>query len=243
MKTVRTIYSDVRTRLGMIRGFPPGHENGPTGWPAWITGAETPTAGPDGKLVFGSRKPAGFSFQDGYFHFLAWPKPDPAFDPSTFDLERDAGKLETMAKVMSPTSPDLSTLQKRGAKLLLYHGWADPALSAYATIDYYNEVVKAAGGAQKADAFVRLFLVPGMHHCSGGPGPNQFDALTALEGWLEKGAAPSRLIATHSTNGVVDRTRPLCPEPQVARYVGTGSVDDASNFRCEAAGSEKSARR
>ena len=90
-----------------------------------------------------------------------------------------------------------------------------------------------AGGPQKADAFVKLFMVPGMHHCGGGPGPNTFDMLTPLENWVEHGAAPAQVVASHAANGVVDRTRPLCPHPQVARYVGSGSVDAAENFRCE----------
>ena len=88
------------------------------------------------------------------------------------------------------------------------------------------------GGLDKTRDFYRLFMAPGMGHCSGGPGPNQFDALTALEQWVEKGVAPDKLIASHSTNGKVDRTRPLCLYPQVARYKGTGSIDEAANFAC-----------
>jgi feruloyl esterase len=93
--------------------------------------------------------------------------------------------------------------------------------------------VDASGGHAAADGFVRFFTVPGMRHCSGGPGPNSFDSLGALEQWVEHGEAPDRIIATHRTNGVVDRTRPLCPYPQVARYLGTGSIDDAVNFVCK----------
>ena len=90
------------------------------------------------------------------------------------------------------------------------------------------------GGYDKTRDFFRLFMAPGMGHCAGGPGPNQFDALTALEQWVEKGVAPDTLIASHSTDGKVDRTRPLCPYPQVARYKGTGSIDEAANFTCAA---------
>src|SRR5205085_3148127 len=97
---------------------------------------------------------------------------------------------------------------------------------------YYDAVAKANGGVEKTREFYRLFLAPGMGHCSGGPGPNQFDALGALETWVEKGAAPDKLIASHSTSGKVDRTRPLCMYPQVARYKGTGSSDDAASFSC-----------
>jgi len=88
-----------------------------------------------------------------------------------------------------------------------------------------------------------LFLAPGMGHCSGGPGPNQFDHLTALEQWVEKGMAPDKLIASHSANGRVDRTRPLCVYPQVARWKGTGSSDEAANFACVAEPAAASPRR
>ena len=90
------------------------------------------------------------------------------------------------------------------------------------------------GGLEKTREFYRFFLAPGMGHCGGGPGPNQFDHLTALEQWVEKGVAPDKMIATHSTGGKVDRTRPLCLYPQVARWKGTGSTDDAANFACVA---------
>jgi len=96
----------------------------------------------------------------------------------------------------------------------------------------YGAVAKANGGLERTRDFYRFFIAPGMGHCSGGPGPNQFDALTALEQWVEKGAAPEKLIASHSTNGKIDRTRPLCLYPQVARYKGTGGSDEAANFTC-----------
>ena len=233
VETVKALYADAKTPLGTIPGFPVGHESGGTGWQAWIVGSEAPVQ-TGNTLAFGSRKPTGYNFQDGYFRFLAFDGADGTFDWRTFDLKRDGPKLEARSKIMSPTDHDLTKLQKRGGKLLIYHGWADPALSAYGSIAYYNDAVKAAGGHQKADDFVRLFMVPGMHHCSGGPGPNTFDMITALENWLDKATPPTRIVASHATNGVVDRTRPLCPEPQVARYLGSGSIDAAENFRCEA---------
>ena len=88
-------------------------------------------------------------------------------------------------------------------------------------------------GARETDDFARLFMVPGMTHCAGGPGPNTFDAVGALEQWVEHSAQPAQMIASHSTNGVVDRTRPLCPYPQVASYKGSGSLDEAANFVCK----------
>jgi feruloyl esterase len=238
LESVKAIYASSTTPDGRtIHGFPVGHEGGNTGWPLWISGRTAPTARTDGKMAFdaesSTNSPTGYRFVDGFFRYMAFEKDDPSYDWHTFDLARDLPKIKTISEILSPTNPDLSAFEKSGGKLLLYHGWADPAISAYGTLDYYNQVVAKAGGKEQADRFARLFLVPGMHHCRGGPGPDRFDSLTALEQWVEKGMAPTRLIATKSTDGKVERTRPLCPEPEVARYVGSGSIDDAANFRCE----------
>jgi len=128
-------------------------------------------------------------------------------------------------------NPDLSAFVKRGGKLLIYHGWNDQLITPHNSVNYY-ESVRSTLGAARTDAAVRLFMAPGMGHCSGGPGPNQADWLTALEQWVEKGVAPTRIIASRASNGVVDRTRPLCVYPQVARYNGKGSTDEAANFSC-----------
>jgi feruloyl esterase len=126
--------------------------------------------------------------------------------------------------------------RKAGGKLILWHGWADHALMAERTIQYYEDVVERLDRRTEVNRFVRLFLAPGMHHCAGGPGPNSFDALSALENWVEKGDAPSSIIATKYVNNVpaqgVERTRPLCTYPKVARYIGSGSINDAANFVC-----------
>jgi feruloyl esterase len=106
-----------------------------------------------------------------------------------------------------------------------------PALQ---TIDYYQSVVDAIGGSAKASDSIRLFVAPGMDHCGGGDGPNVFDKIDALDEWVEQGKAPEELIASHLTNGKVDRTRPLCPYPRVAKYKGSGSIDEAANFACAA---------
>jgi hypothetical protein len=186
--------------------------------------------------------PLGFSFQNGYLQYLAFESSDGAFDWRTFNVDRDGPKLQPFMDVFSPTSTDLSKLRARGAKLILYHGWADPALSAFGTISYYEDVVKKAGGRTESDKFVELFMAPGMHHCMGnGPGPNRFDMLNALDAWVDKGVAPTRVAASHATQGVVDRTRPLCPYPQVARYKGTGSIDAAEKFECASPGTNQAA--
>jgi feruloyl esterase len=157
---------------------------------------------------------------------------DPKWDFRTFDLARDydaVHKIDSLA--LSPTSPDLKPFVARGGKLLIYQGWADMNVAPKSTVAYYERVVKAIGQKQVDDS-VRLFFAPGMAHCGGGEGPNVFDALTPLEQWREQGKAPSSILATHSTGGKVDRSRPLCPFPQVAQYKGAGSIDDAANFAC-----------
>jgi feruloyl esterase len=236
LDTVNAIHGDLKGPLGhTLVSFPLGHEDGPTGWQAWVTGASAPERRGDATLAFAGRPPAGYSFQDGYLKFLAFDIADPMFDWRTFDINRDGPKLQPFLDAFSPTNPDLSKLRARGGKLILYHGWADPALSAFGTIGYYEDVVKKAGGRSQSDRFAELFMAPGMHHCQAtGPGPNRFDLLAALDEWVEHGVKPSRVVASHTVNGVVDRTRPLCPYPQIAKYLGQGSIDQAENFQCAA---------
>lgn len=114
----------------------------------------------------------------------------------------------------------------------MYHGWSDPQVSPANTINYYTSVLKTTGAADTVDS-IRLFMLPGMGHCGGGDGPNTFDAIGALAQWFEKGQAPNQVIASHSTKGAVDRTRPICAYPQIAAYSGTGSIDEATNFVCK----------
>jgi len=157
---------------------------------------------------------------------------DPKWDFRKFDLARDYDAVHKIDNLdLSPTSPDLKAFVARGGKLLMYQGWADQNVAPQSTVDYYYNVVKTIGQKQ-VDGSVRLFFAPGMAHCGGGEGPNVFDALTPLEQWREQGKAPASIPATHSTNGKVDRSRPLCPFPQVALYKGSGSIDDAANFVC-----------
>lgn len=167
---------------------------------------------------------------------------DPGYDPKQFDLDRDLA--EWNAAIVSAegnaTDPNVNDFVGRGGKLLMYHGLNDPSTSALATVDYYEAMEKALAGnaelmggasdsAAKVRESARLFLVPGMNHCRGGVGPNQFDILTALEDWVEKGVAPQKIVATNAERSM---TRPLCPYPQVARYSGSGSTNDAANFAC-----------
>jgi len=165
---------------------------------------------------------------------------NPAWDFRTFDYDRDVAFADAkLGPTMNAFDPDLAPLRARGGKLLLYHGWNDPSISPQNTVNYYERAVDTWRRQEHASAdatpdFVRLFMVPGMLHCSGGPGTDTFDPLAALERWVERGDAPATIPASHVTNGVVTRSRPLCAYPTVAVYAGTGSTDEAANFTCRA---------
>lgn len=156
---------------------------------------------------------------------------DPNWDFRTLDYDRDLAYADQKLGFMNAVDPDLGAFQRHGGKLLMYAGWADPVVPPADTAAYYESVMKTMGESRTMD-FARLFMAPGMAHCAGGPGPNRFDAVGALDQWVTTGVAPAKLLATHATKGTVDRTRPLCPYPQVAKYSGSGSVDDAANFTC-----------
>jgi feruloyl esterase len=169
----------------------------------------------------------------GFFRYFLFH--DPNWDWRTIDWDRDLAYAEQKLSFMHAVERDLTPFRRHGGKLLMYTGWADPVVPPQDTANYYEAVLKTMGGLEKTREFFRFFAAPGMGHCSGGPGPNQFDTLTALEQWVEKGIPPDKLIASHVTNGKVDRTRPLCLYPLVARWKGAGSSDDAANFSCVAA--------
>jgi tannase/feruloyl esterase len=157
---------------------------------------------------------------------------DPNWDYRTLDVGR---QLELARKadngVLAATSTELTPFVSRGGKLLIYHGWSDQNIPPRESVTYYNHLVETMGH-QKVDQGVRLYMVPGMGHCGGGDGPNEFDMLAALEQWREHGKAPIEILASQRINGRVTRTRPLCPYPQIARYQGSGSIDRAENFAC-----------
>jgi feruloyl esterase len=157
---------------------------------------------------------------------------DPNWDWRTFNLATDLAPLEKLDDPANATNPNLTAFMSRGGKLLVYHGWADQQVAPMSTINYYGNVLETMGAAARTSEWFRVFMAPGMAHCRGGDGPNTFDALTALETWVEKGQAPAQIIASHSSAGKLNRTRPLCAYPMVARYDGTGSIDDAANFVC-----------
>jgi tannase/feruloyl esterase len=233
---LKKIYAGPRNSKGeqIIPGFTPGGETGLGGWTPWITGA-TPTAA------------LQFFFSTQTFKNMVYN--DPNWDYKSFDLERDSKYAnEKLAASLNATDPNLKAFSARGGKLILYHGWNDAALPPMNTVNYFQSVVKKLGKRQ-TDSFVRMFMAPGMQHCSGGPGPDSFgqtvtktqsdpqhDLTLALELWVEKGKAPDQIIATKrqgaNSQASVSRSRPLCSYPKVARYKGTGSTDEAANFDC-----------
>lgn len=158
---------------------------------------------------------------------------DPKWDYRTLNFDRDIAFADKEdGGLNNAINPNLQPFFSRGGKLLMYHGWNDALIAPGNSLNYFQSVVKAMGGPGKADGSVRLFMAPGMEHCRGGEGPNEFNAMSAIVPWVEQGKAPEWIVASHSTKGKVDRTRPLCPYPQVAKYKGSGSIDDAANFVC-----------
>jgi feruloyl esterase len=167
------------------------------------------------------------------FRFLVFK--DPRWEVSKFNPETDLARAEEADdNTINALDPNIKAFIDRGGKLIQYHGWSDPQISPGNSAQYYQRVVKALGGVNKVHGSYRLFMAPGMAHCGGGDGPNTFDMVSALELWVEKNKAPDQIVASHAAKGVVDRTRPLCPYPQIAAYKGSGSTDDAANFVCKA---------
>ncbi len=214
-------------------GYLPGAEEGQGGWGLWITG---PAPAKSLMAAFGV----------GYFSNMVYEKSD--WDYKTFALEPGLKLAEDKtASALNATDADLKPFKARGGKLILYHGWNDPAISALNTVNYFESVV-AKMGQRDTDSFVRLYMAPGVQHCDNGPGPDSFGQVgklsfddprhsvdAALEQWVEKGSAPAAIIAAKYTGDKQHpaMTRPLCAYPQTATYKGNGDTNDAANFVCE----------
>ncbi|HET7258423.1 MAG TPA: tannase/feruloyl esterase family alpha/beta hydrolase, partial [Candidatus Acidoferrum sp.] len=184
----------------------------------------------------------------GYFADMVYGKADWDYKKTSLD-DAVAASDEKFSAVLNSTASDMTAFKAHGGKLIIYHGWNDAAISALNSINYYDSVGGKMGLAER-DSFLRLFMVPGMQHCGGGPGPDVFgqggsspvndaqhNIYLALEQWVEKDTAPSSVIASKlagGSPGAVQETRPLCPYPQSAKYKGSGDTNDAANFVCAA---------
>ena len=177
-------------------------------------------------------KPADFNLAEGTMRYLVHKPPQPDYDYKLFNFDRDVHMLDDWSKLADAKNPDLSKFKKHGGKVIMTYGWADPILQPLMGVHYYEAALKTNG--PDTENFFRLFMVPGMSHCGGGIGPDPHDPMTVIIDWVEKGKAPDSIVASKVINNKVVRTRPLCPYPQVARYSGQGSIDDAANFRCVA---------
>jgi feruloyl esterase len=210
-----------RTGERLISGFSPGGEGEENGWGRWITGAT-----PDGKdaLIY--------KFASNFFGNIVFANPN--YDLKRLNLDSDVAMTDArFGPIFNSYSPDLSAFRARGGKLIQYHGWADPAIPALDSVDYYQLVQKTMGNTA---GFYRLFMAPGMLHCGGGPGPNVLAVLPAIAAWVEQNKAPDMIVATKyknsdATGGAV-RTRPLCVYPARAQWDGKGDRARLESFRC-----------
>jgi len=172
-------------------------------------------------------QPVGYALD--FFKYVVFR--DPNWDPKALNYDDDIVRADKAGGLLTAIDSNIPELLSRG-KLLIYHGWGDPGIPPGYTVDYYNNVLKNTRVKNVRDS-VRLFMVPGMGHCGGGEGPNTFDMLGTLDQWVQSGKAPDHVVASKVRDGVVERTRPLCPYPQIATYKGSGSTDDAANFVCK----------
>jgi feruloyl esterase len=235
VEAVRNVYSGPKNPLTGKTIYPGMYPGGEMGWSSGPVINRTTTSGVSSNTFWSY----------AVFHTPEWPF-------RSLDFARDIEALDkNLASITNATDPNLEEFRRLGHKLLYYHGAADPLIPAQNGIDYFDSVVAAQKGLDKTQSFYRAFLVPGLYHCSGGPGPIAFgtssptpagqrdadhDALKSLERWVTAGTAPTRIIATKYTDGDatkgVQLQRPLCPYPQVATYKGSGDMNDASNFSC-----------
>ena len=212
LKAIQTVYDGIACDQGEIYpGFPPGGENEPGGWMPWITGPN------EGSMELGFPS-LQFGFGTEIFKYLIFQ--DPEWDYSKFEFSDFFEETRYASAYLDATSTDYSEFKKRDGKMIIYHGWNDPALSAYATIEHY----KALG---ETDPAISDYVI----HCSSGPGPDRADWIGLLRDWVEKGKAPERVIMSRVRDGEVMMTRPVFPYPRKAIYDGKGDPNLESSFK------------
>lgn len=217
---LRKIYAPVRDKAGNVI-YPATDLGSEVGWEHWVLPRDKD------HVVMSSLA------LRGYISGVAFEKaPPPDYDWRDFDWDRDRDRLYTVSAIVDATHPDLTAFRDAGGKMIVVHGWADEAVPASATVKWYEDVLRFMGGREKTAEFARLFLMPGMSHCGpGGVGPSSYDALDALEAWVERGVPPDVLLTRQDTyEGPVTRTRPVYPYPIETRYKGRGDIDSAESF-------------
>ncbi|HWX22186.1 MAG TPA: tannase/feruloyl esterase family alpha/beta hydrolase [Candidatus Binatia bacterium] len=218
-QAIEAIYRGARNGKGTIYpGFAPPAECVPDQWVAWLTG-------PVPAFAKDHAADLTFAFGTQVFKYLVFNQPD--WDYATYDFSNFDRDARLAASFLNATSPDLDAFKLRKGKLLLWHGWADPALPAQGTVDYYRQVQAHDG---RAGDYCRLFMVPGCLHCGGGPGAAEVDWLSVIVDWVERDKAPDKLIASKRENGKVVMTRPLYPYPEYAAFKGSGDTNSADSF-------------
>ena len=229
---LKAIYGETRNRDGVIYPAQPfGGEGETAGWPAWIVGVNP-------MMITAQRAPsARFAFGTEMFKYFIFANPE--WDYSRYDFTTFRKDSAQAASMLNATDPDLDAFKAKGRKLVIWHGWSDPALTAFGSIKYHDQVTARDPMARD---YLRMFMMPGVLHCAGGPGPDTVDWASVIDEWVEKGQAPARIVARKlAAGGAVTRTRPLCAYPQRAVYNGTGSIDDEKSFSCATAASRPAA--
>ncbi|RRH90312.1 tannase/feruloyl esterase family alpha/beta hydrolase [Variovorax beijingensis] len=203
-----------------VHPLPVGSENIASGWSSWLV-PDSPTGTPSLHTVMVDA-----------FQYLMFQPDRPTFDYLTqLDWNSDPYQMEKAKQLYNATNPDLRAFAAAGKKIVMYHGWADAGVNPLGTIEYKNNVNSLFGGDTAVNSFMKLYMIPGMGHCSGGPGHNNVDWMGHVSNWVEKGQAPTSVIGTKIVGGVTSR-RPHCPYPSEAVYNGTGDVNAAASFTC-----------
>jgi feruloyl esterase len=220
MSALAKIYDGVRNSKGDLL------------FPGYALGIEAMMPNREGKLESGLMGiQNSFGLGDTFMKFMAFDDPRGAnWDYRKLDVDTDPAKMVNVGLRINATIPDLTAVKARGAKIVHYHGWADNGVTARMSVDYYTAAIKVMGESETRD-FYRFFPVPGMFHCGGGPGCGNADWLSAVRAWVEEGKAPDMIVGARADN---KRTRPICAYPAVAKYKGSGSIDDAASFSCGA---------
>ena len=238
LAAVKIIYDGPKDSKGnpLFYGYPFGSENSPGGWPRWLTGGlkyQEDLSGFQGGVDAGEfaapvTPSAHYGFGNGIMKYFVYNDPGWTYENHNYDtFIKDSARV---AETLNATDPDLSAFRKRGGKLIIYSGWSDAAAPGPAIVDYYEDVLSLDMSA--ADD-VRLFMMPGVEHCIGGPGPSFVNFLTEIDQWFETGKAPEQTTAYWLNEKMQPSgSRPVCAYPRIARYDGKGNTRNATSFSC-----------